>query len=98
MTAVNQRQLKDIELGRAWYQLHTTPLSVCTCPLELLTINRQSCTITEKTPTMAFSWLKVDTTAITFKTPLRHHAKQTLTHCNCKYVKLGRQRIVSIVS
>ena len=26
--------------------------------VELLTINRQSCTITEKAPTRAFSWLK----------------------------------------
>ena len=32
-------------------------------PLELLTINRQNCTIT-------FSWLKGATTAFTFKTPL----------------------------
>ena len=37
--------------------------------LELLTINRQSCTITEKAPTSAFI----------FKTLLRHYAKQVLT-------------------
>ena len=36
--------------------------------LELLTINRQSCTITEKAPTRAFSWLKAAATAFTFKT------------------------------
>ena len=33
-------------------------------------------TITEK----AFSWLKAPTSAFTFKTPLRHYAKQILTH------------------
>ena len=30
--------------------------------IELLTINRLSCTITEKAPTRAFSWLKAATT------------------------------------
>ena len=30
--------------------------------------------ITEKAPTRAFSWLKADTTAFTFKTLLRHYA------------------------
>ena len=32
------------------------------------------CTITEKAPTRAFSWLKAPTTAFTFKTLLRHYA------------------------
>ena len=41
-----------------------------------LTINRQSCTITEKAPTRAFSWLKAATTAFTLKTLLRHYANQ----------------------
>ena len=41
----------------------------------LLTINRRSCTITEKAPTRAFTWLKAATTAFTFKTLLRHYAK-----------------------
>ena len=36
--------------------------------------------ITEKAPTRAFSWLKAATTAFTFKTLLRHYAKQALTH------------------
>ena len=40
----------------------------------LQTINRRSCTITEKVPTCTFSWLKADTTAFTFKTLLRHYA------------------------
>ena len=39
----------------------------CNIP-ELLTNNRRSCTITEKAPTRAFSWLKAATTASTFKT------------------------------
>ena len=36
--------------------------------------------ITEKAPTRAFSWLKVNTTAFTFKTLLRHYAKGALGH------------------
>ena len=36
--------------------------------LELQTINRRSCTIMEKAPTRAFSWLKEPTSAFTFKT------------------------------
>ena len=35
-------------------------------------------TIMEKAPTGAFSWLKVPTSAFTFKTLLRHYAKQAL--------------------
>ena len=35
--------------------------------------------ITEKAPTRAFSWLKVATTAFTFKTLLRYYAKWALT-------------------
>ena len=34
------------------------------------------CTITEKASTKAFSWLKAPTSAFTFKTLLRHYAKQ----------------------
>ena len=33
----------------------------------------------EKAHTWAFSWLKAATTAFTFKTLLRHYAKQALT-------------------
>ena len=36
------------------------------------------CTITEKASTRAFSWLKAPTSAFTFKTLLRHYAKQAL--------------------
>ena len=45
-------------------------------------------TITEKAPTRAFSWLKVPTSAFTFKTLLRHYAKQAVTPQSLK-VKLG---------
>ena len=48
-------------------------------------------TITEKAPTRAFSWLKAATTAFTFKTLLRHYAKQALTPRSLN-VKLGLRR------
>ena len=37
-------------------------------------------TITEKAPTRAFSWLEAPTSTFTFKTLLRHYAKQALRH------------------
>ena len=46
------------------------------------------CTITEKAPTRAFSWLKAPTSAFTFKTLLRHFAKWALTLRSLN-VKLG---------
>ena len=46
---------------------------------------------TEEAPTRAFSWLKVATTAFTFKTLLRHYAKQALTPRSLN-VKLGPRR------
>ena len=49
------------------------------------------CTITEKAPTRAFSWLKAATSAFTFKTLLRHYAKLALTPRSFD-VKLGPQR------
>ena len=36
-------------------------------------------TIMEEAPTRAFSWLKAPTSSFTFKTQLRHYAKQALT-------------------
>ena len=51
------------------------------------------CTITEKAPTRAFSWLKAATTAFTFKTLLRHYAKRALTPRSLN-VKLGSRAIV----
>ena len=47
--------------------------------------------ITEKATNRAFSWLKAATTAFTFKTLLRHYAKQALTLRSLN-VKLGPQR------
>ena len=46
---------------------------------------------TEKARTRAFSWLKADTTAFTFKTLLRHYSKRALTPWSLN-VKLGRRR------
>ena len=46
------------------------------------------CTITEKAPNRAFSWLKAPTSAFTFKTLLRHYAKRALTPRSLN-VKLG---------
>ena len=46
------------------------------------------CTITEKAPTRAFSWLKAPTSAFTFKTLLRQYAKRALTP-QSHNVKLG---------
>ena len=51
--------------------------SRCSPALVLQTIHRRSCTITEKAPTRAFSWLKAATTTFTFKNLLRHYAKMT---------------------
>ena len=48
-------------------------------------------TITEKAPTRAFSWFKAPTSAFTFKTLLRHYAKQALTLRSLN-VKLGPRR------
>ena len=47
--------------------------------------------ITEKALTRPFSWLKVVTTAFTFKTLLRHYAKWALTPRSLN-VKLGPRR------
>ena len=47
--------------------------------------------ITEKAPTMALSWFKAATTTFTFKTLLRHYAKQALIPRSLN-VKSGPQR------
>ena len=49
------------------------------------------CTITEKAPTRAFSWLKALTSAFTFKKLLRHYAKRALTPWSLN-MKLGPRR------
>ena len=67
---------------------HATPVSHL-CRLELQTIHWFS--VTEKAPTRAFSWLKTPTSAFTFKTLLRHYAKQALSPLSLN-VKLGPRR------
>ena len=62
------------------------------CEVVLQTKAIRRFVITEKAPTMAFSWLKRDTTAFTFKTLLRHYAKRALTPRSLN-VKFGPQRI-----
>ena len=49
---------------------------ICPFSVELEKNVREVSTITEKAPTKAFSWLKLATTALTFKTLLRHYDKQ----------------------
>ena len=49
------------------------------CAVVLQTKAIRRFVITEKAPTRALSWLKVATTAFTFKTLLRHYAKRALT-------------------
>ena len=44
-----------------------------------LAVSQSVFTNREKAPTGAFSWLNAPTSAFTFKTLLRHYAKQTLT-------------------
>ena len=48
-------------------------------------------TVTEKALTRAISWLKAPTSVFTFKTLLRHYAKQALTPWLVD-VKLGHRR------
>ena len=64
------------------------------------------CTVMEKAPTRAFSWLKAPTCAFTFKTLLRHYSERALTPWSlnmklgprCNYHKGWGQRPFSIVS
>ena len=63
-------------------------LVLCSAP----SVSQSVFTITEKAPTTrAFSWLKVPTSAFTFKTLLRHYAKRALTPRSLN-VKLGQRR------
>ena len=62
--------------------LHTVSCQLLGQKLVLQTNHRQQSvfTITEKAPIRAFSWLKAPTSVFTYKTLLRHYAKQELTH------------------
>ena len=46
---------------------------------DIPSVSQSVFTITEKAPTRAFSWLSAPTSTFTFKTLLRHYAKQMLT-------------------
>ena len=72
--------LSDDDSEKVWQItdiLQSVDEAVCVLVLQTKAIRRF--VITEKAPTRACSWLKTATTAFTFKTLLRHYAKQTLT-------------------
>ena len=66
----NLPDFKDVALS----SVHLYLLVICSAPL----VPQLVFTITEKAA-RAFSWLKVTTSAFTFKTLLRHYAKRALT-------------------
>ena len=70
------------DAGLSWHQVSAVQYSIG---------STTGCTITEKAPTRAFSWLKAPTSAFTFKTLLRHYAKRVLTPRSLN-VKLGPRR------
>ena len=84
---------------RSWCFENTDPWTACPCPVTRRHCQETSASksairrfvITEKAPTRAFSWLNAATTAFTFKTLLRHYAKQALTPRSLN-MKLGPQR------
>ena len=65
--------------------------SICSSAANRSIGSTTGCTITEKAPTRAFSWLKAPTSAFTFKTLLRHYAKRALTPRSLN-VKFGPRR------
>ena len=58
--------------------VHRQLLPLLVLELETKVIRRFA--ITEEAPTRTFSWLKVPISAFTFKTHLRHYAKQVPKH------------------
>ena len=73
--AVEDDRDEEVEVARLPALRHRCGLVLCSAP----TVPQPVFTITEKAPTRAFSWLKAPTSAFTFKTILRHYAKQALT-------------------
>ena len=71
----------------SWWRTGGTPGCRCTVTSSASKSSIRRFVITEK----AFSWLKVATTAFTFKTLLRHYAKRALTPLSLN-VKLGPRR------
>ena len=80
----------DVNIGAIMTLLHTDPswFYVTSSAANLSIGSTTGCTITEKGPTRAFSWLKAPTSAFTFKSLLRHYAKRALTSRSLN-VKVG---------
>ena len=74
---VNKIWLKILLLKRKYWKLIWS--TVYSSAVKRSIGSTTSCTITEKVPTRAFSWLKAPTSAFTFKTLLRHYAERALT-------------------
>ena len=72
---------REVLCVHGWGTMTTAQLPTCS-PLELQTKVREDFTITEKASTRAYSWLKapLSTSALSFKTLLRHYATPALTH------------------
>ena len=62
--------------GHHWYLVRVAWARNMTSAANRSIGSTTGCTITEKAPTRAFSWLKARTSAFTFKTLLRHYAKR----------------------
>ena len=75
------------EAGEAEGESMLARLVLCSAP----SVPQPVFTITEKAPTRAFSWVTAPTSALTFKTLLRHYAKRALTPRSLN-VKLGPRR------
>ena len=75
-------------MSRVSHTQYLLSISIYTSAVKRSIGSTTGCTITEKAPTRAFSWLQVATTAFTFKTLLRHYAKRALTPLSLN-VKLG---------
>ena len=69
-------------IARIWraVEVERSQYGLAASIIELQTMVREDFTITENALTKAFSWLKVLTSAATFKTLFRHYAKQAVTH------------------
>ena len=92
----SQRTLTGRALRRVTFTRVTVACTLGHVSLSTSAANRSigsttGCTVTEKAPTRAFSWLKAPTGAFTFKTLLRHYAKRALTPRSLN-VKLGPRR------
>ena len=91
------RKFKSVVGEPAWASLDKGDLLFMVLMMMIISAVKRSigsktgCTIMEKDPTRAISWLKAPTSAFTFKTLLRHYAKRALTPRSLN-VKLGPRR------